>query len=71
MENIISLKDFRLNVQKFADKTKKGKSFLIVKQSKPLFRVSPVEDDGLWEEAVDFTKIKKGGVNIADVLKRI
>ena len=71
MENIISLKDFRLNVQSYADKIKKGESFLVIKQSKPLFKVVSVVEKGQWEEVVDFTKIKKGGVNISEILKRL
>lgn len=71
MENIINLKDFRHNVQKYAEKTRKGESFLVFKRSKPLFKITSVEEKGSWEEVADFTKIKKGGVNIAEILKRL
>ena len=40
------------------------------KKSQPLFKINPIEEE-LWEEVIDFTKIKKGGVNIAEVLKRL
>jgi hypothetical protein len=43
----------------------------VLKQSKPLFKISPINDDEQWEEAVDFTKIKKGGVNIDELLARL
>lgn len=68
MENIIALKDLRLNMDKYATQVKAGKTFLVLKQSKPLFKISPVDEDGRWEEAVNFTKIKKGGVNIDELL---
>jgi len=32
--------------------------------------VAPLEDEN-WETLVDFTKIKKGGVNIKDLLSRL
>jgi antitoxin (DNA-binding transcriptional repressor) of toxin-antitoxin stability system len=73
MENIIGLKEFRLNIDKYAKIASKGKSITIFKRSKPLFKVSAVEDanNGEWEEVIDFTKIKKGGVKIDDILTRI
>lgn len=68
MENIIALKDLRLNMDKYATEVKAGKSFLVLKQSKPFFKIIPVDEDNLWEEAINFTKIKKGGVNINELL---
>jgi len=68
MENIIALKDLRLNMAKYATQVKAGKTFLVLKQSKPLFKICPIDEDGRWEEAVNFTKIKKGGVNIDELL---
>lgn len=71
MENLIALKDLRLNMEKYATEVKAGKSFIVLKQSKPLFKISPVEESGEWEEVVDFTKIKKGGVNLDELLSRL
>ena len=72
MENIIGLKNFRENLANFVEKINKGQSFTVLKRSKPLFRVSPIDEkNNLWEEVVDFTKIKKGGVDINDVLSRL
>jgi antitoxin (DNA-binding transcriptional repressor) of toxin-antitoxin stability system len=71
MENLIALKDLRLNMEKYATEVKAGKSFIVLKQSKPFFKISPVEDSGEWEEVVDFTQIKKGGVNIDELLSRL
>lgn len=44
--------------------------FIVFKISKPLFRISPVEESP-WEEVIDFTRIKKGGVDIKELLKRM
>ena len=70
--NIIGLKELRENVSMYADQVKKGKSLIVVKRSRPLFKIVSVdEDEALWEEVFDFNTIKKGGVKISDVLKAI
>jgi len=70
MENIITLKNLRENMQKYADKISQGQDFVVFKKSKPLFRLSPINEN-LWEEVIDFTKIKRGGVDINEILSRI
>jgi len=73
MENIIGLKELRQNMPKFAQKVQKGQSFIVVKQSKPLFKITPIEQiaEEQWEEVIDFTKIKKGGVKLDEILTRL
>ena len=71
MKQIIGLKDLRQNINKYHSAVQKGGSFIVVRKSKPLFQIAPLDDEGIWETAVDFTKIKKGGVSIEDILKRI
>lgn len=69
---IVGLKELRENLEAYISKIKKGSSFLVVKKSKPVFRISPPEDDeSLWEPIIDFTKIKKGGASISDLLSRL
>ena len=71
---IIGLKELRDNTATYISQVQKGKSFVVFRKSKPLFRISPIEDDednSLWETVVDFTKIKKGGVSISDLLSRL
>ena len=68
MENLIALKDLRLNMNKYATAVKAGQSFIVLKQSKPLFRLTPINEDNSWEEVINFTKIKKGGVDINALL---
>ena len=70
MENIIGLKEFRGDVQKIAEGVARGQEYVVVKHSQPLFRITPVDEAG-WEEVVDFTKLRKGGVDINDILKRL
>ncbi|MBS4013665.1 MAG: type II toxin-antitoxin system prevent-host-death family antitoxin [Bacteroidetes bacterium] len=71
MEIIVGLKELRQNVSVYVNKVKQGKSFIVVKRSKPLFKIVPLEEEGIWERVIDFTKIKKGGVNVKDILCRI
>lgn len=71
MTKIIGLKDLRENTEQYISHVKKGKSFLVVRRSKPIFRVSPVDewgDEGVWETVVDFTKLNKKGVPIDTVM---
>ena len=71
MRNLITLKELRLNMEKYAEGTRRGESFLVIKRSKPLFKITPIGDEEGWEEVVDFTKIKKGGINIKEILRRL
>jgi len=71
MTTVIGLKDLRENTKRYISHVKKGRSFLVVRRSKPIFRVSPVDDwgdEGVWETVVDFTKLNKKGVLVGDVI---
>ncbi|MDA2922680.1 type II toxin-antitoxin system prevent-host-death family antitoxin [Patescibacteria group bacterium AH-259-L07] len=69
MDIIIGLKELRQRMSECTRKVKQGHSFIVVKRSKPLFKIVPLEQD--WEEVVDFTKIKKGGVDIKKIEERL
>ncbi len=71
MENIIGLKDLRQKMSEYSKKVKKGQSFIVVKRSKPLFKISPIEENEIWEPVIDFTKVKKSGIDIDDLLSRL
>jgi len=70
MENTIGLKNLRENMADYINRIVKGESFIVFKQSKPLFRISPLQGEQ-WEEIIDFTKIKKNGVDIKEILSRL
>jgi antitoxin (DNA-binding transcriptional repressor) of toxin-antitoxin stability system len=70
MDRIIGLKEFRNNVDGYVKRINKGYKFIVLKRGKPVFELSPVGPNA-WEEVIDFTKIKKGGVNIKEILKRL
>ena len=70
-QQIIGLKELRQNINKYYSAVQKGGSFIIARKSKPLFQIVPLDDEGTWERVANFTKFKKGGVSIEDILKRI
>ena len=76
-DSMIGLKELRDNVDMYIAAVKKGKSFTVLKHSKPVFSIVPPAEveydleelDGPgWKTVIDFTKIKKGGVSIDDVI---
>jgi len=69
--NIVGLKELRENIDTYINHINKGKSFLVLRKSKPVFRISPAEEMDVWEPVIDFTKIKTGGVNIKEILARL
>ncbi|HBR80418.1 MAG: hypothetical protein UX09_C0032G0005 [Candidatus Uhrbacteria bacterium GW2011_GWE2_45_35] len=70
MNKPIGLKDLRQKVGYYARQINRGESFIVMRKNQPLFRLSPIEDEA-WETVIDFTKIKRGGIEINDLLTRI
>ena len=69
---IIGLRELRENINTYIAQVEKGNSFTVVRRSRPIFSISPPDQEsGLWEPVVDFTKIKKGGVKIEELLSRL
>ena len=72
MEQIIGLKKLREDINYYASAVKRGKSFIVVRKSKPLFKVTPLEEgEDQWEEVVDFTTINKNGVSAKKILQTL
>jgi len=70
--HILGLKELRENMQKYASRIEKGESFIIVKKSKPLFKISSLdENEEMWETVIDFTKIRKGGILAKELLAKL
>lgn len=70
-QTIVGLRRLRENTDELLKEIEKGKSFTVFRRSEPLFKITPLDHEEQWEEIVDFTKIKKGGVNIDDILSRL
>lgn len=69
---IVGLKELRQNIESYIAEVKRGKSFIIVRRSKPVLKISaPDEDEGMWETVADFTAIKEDGMPARDILKAL
>ena len=72
MTKIINLKDLRLNMDDYISKVKKGDSFLVMRRSEQVFKISPFEFEEVdpkedakgWKTLVDFRKLTKDGKGI-------
>lgn len=71
MEKIIGLKELRKRVSHFASAVQRGESFVVVRKSKPLFKIAPLEEIGKWETVADFTEINKNGISAKEILKAL
>ncbi len=72
--SIVGLKDLRENMEAYITQVGKGKSFTVVRRSRPVFRVVPVDewgDEGEWETVLNFRELDPAGVSASEVLKAI
>jgi len=56
-------------LQKYIDALAKGQSFLVMKRSRPAFRLEPVNE--VWETIGDFTAMPHGGIPAKELLKHL
>lgn len=70
MNTIIGLKDLRENLGNYEKKIRAGQSFVVMKRSKPIFTISPVETEE-WETVLDCTKFRKGGIPASELIKML
>ncbi len=68
---IVGLKELRGNMDAYISKVKNGKSFIVVRKSKPLFKIIPLEFENQWETVIDFTEISKNGIAAKEILKEL
>ncbi len=66
---IIGLKEFRLDTEKYINQIEKGASFAVVKQPKPVFRLNQIEEE--WETSADFSHLLGGGISGRELLKAL
>jgi antitoxin (DNA-binding transcriptional repressor) of toxin-antitoxin stability system len=68
-QDTVQLKELRENMPAYIAEVAKGRSFTVIKRSKPIFQISPVADEGKWRTIVDFTEIDPRGVDADELLK--
>jgi prevent-host-death family protein len=68
---IIGLKELRENTEHYIRAVGRGKSFSVVRRSKPVFKLVPLDEDdeSLWTDVIDFEKIRPGGVPAGEIVK--
>lgn len=71
ISKVISLKEFRIDLPRIVEQISAGKSFTVVKRSKPIFQINPIDDQGEWTTIIDFTEIDERGVPVEDVLNTL
>lgn len=74
MAKTIGLKDLRLNTSKYISAVENGKIFTVVRRSRPIFKMMPVDewgDEGVWKTVVDFRDKKGNGVRAEELLKML
>ncbi len=67
--NIVGFKELRENADKYIDTVEKGRTFTIVRRSKPIFKMVPVDeygDEGVWETIADFHDKNGKGIKMQD-----
>lgn len=70
MPTTVGLREFRENMATYERQVGAGKSFVIMKRAKPIFVVSPIEQDG-WETVIDFTAFRPEGISAKELLMRL
>jgi len=60
-QNIIGVKELRTNLDHYINMVQNGEELTVVKRSKVVFKISPVDEE--WETVGDFIQIKKGGIS--------
>lgn len=71
MDHIINLRELREHVETYAKRVKKGDSFLVMRRSTPLFRLTPPNEETGLETVVDFTDVRKGGISASELLTKL
>jgi antitoxin (DNA-binding transcriptional repressor) of toxin-antitoxin stability system len=75
LPSIIGFKELRENADKYISAVGQGRVFTVVRRSKPIFKMLPVDewgDEGTWETVVDFTDKKNPkGTRMEDFAKML
>lgn len=74
MNTIIGLKELREDTERYIGAVKRGRSFTVVRRSRPVFKISPAVDEwgdeGQWETVLDLTKGKYKKMTAGELLAR-
>lgn len=68
---IVGLRELRENINTYIAEVRSGKSFIVVRKSKPVFKIVPSESEEQWETVADFTRVNKRGIPASAILKEL
>ena len=71
--NIVGLRELRERMDSYVDRVGKGESFLVLRKSKPVFKMEPVDkwgDEGTWKD-FDLRDVKGNGMNIGEFIQLV
>jgi len=66
----VGLRELRENIENYINQVNKGKSFIVLRRSKPVLKISSPDDEESWETVVDFTEFSHNGVSAKEVLRQ-
>jgi len=69
MSQSVGLKELRQNAENYIKRVQRGESFIVTRRARPIFKISPPQEK--WEVMVDFTKLRKDGVSLEELLRRL
>jgi len=71
-QSIVGLKELRENMETYITRVGKGEIVTVMRRSKPIFKLSPIDAEEMgWETVIDFTEINPRGVSGREILKRL
>lgn len=71
-QNLVGLRELRVNLDKYVKGVARGSSYTILRRSKPLFRISPIETENEtgWDTIFDADRDNQGkGIPGGEVLR--
>ncbi len=71
--NIVGLRELRENMDIYVDRIGKGESFLVLRKSKPVFKIEPIDkwgDAGNWDD-VDLRDIEEKGIKLKEFIELV
>ena len=71
LQSTVSLKELRGKFPQYITAIARGQSFTVLKRSKPIFQINPVDDGQTWQTIADFTRIDDQGVPADNILAQL
>ena len=67
--SIIGLRELRENADAYIAAVEKGQSFIVMKRSRPVLKITSPDEEDMWERVADFTTLHRDGISAREVLR--